>query len=64
VRALGQLGGEQAAAVLRELLTPRVSFFPEETKRFRSEVRRMLNRIAGKLPQVAPLEEAPPGGVP
>ena len=48
VRALGRLGGEQAAAALRELLTVRVSLFPGETKRFRGEVRRMLNRIAEK----------------
>ena len=48
VRALGRLGGEQAAAALRELLTVRISLFPGETKRFRAEVRRMLNRIAEK----------------
>ena len=42
VRALGQLGGDQASAALRELLTLRVSLFPGETRRFRSAVRRVL----------------------
>ena len=55
VRALGQLGGEEAAAALRELLSRRISLFPGETKRFRSQVRKMLKRIAVAQPQ----DEAP-----
>lgn len=51
VRTLGHLGGEQAAEALRELLGVRVSLFPGETRHFRSEVRRMLKRIAGRQPQ-------------
>lgn len=60
VRALGQLGGDQAAA-LRELLTLRISLFPGETKSFRNEVRRMLKRLDGKPPPGETLGEAPPG---
>jgi HEAT repeat protein len=61
VRALGQLGGEQAAAALRELLPLRVSLFPGETRRFRSEVRRMLARLDGKQPPGETPGEAPAG---
>ena len=60
VRALGQLGDLQAADALRELLTLRISLFPGETNRFRSEVRGVLKRIAAKLPQGG----ASPGGAP
>jgi HEAT repeat protein len=62
VRALGQLGGEQAAAALRELLTLRISLFPGETKSFRSEVRRMLARLDGKQPPGETQRDTPPGG--
>jgi hypothetical protein len=51
VRALGRMGGDEAVAALRELLPKRVSLFPGETRRFRSEVRRMLKRIAAAPPQ-------------
>jgi HEAT repeat protein len=62
VRALGQLGGDQAAAALRELLTLRISLFPGETKSFHSEVRRMLARLDGKQPPCETQRDAPPGG--
>ena len=48
VRALGQFGGAQAAAALGALLQLRISFFPGENKRFRSEVRKMLKRVAAR----------------
>lgn len=61
VRALGQLGDDQAAAALRELLTLRISLFPGETKSFRNEVRRVLKRLEGKPPPGEPQGNAPPG---
>ena len=64
VRVLGQVGGERAAAALRELLTLRISLFPRETKRFRSEVRRMIKRLDAKQPQAATPVDAPPVGAP
>jgi hypothetical protein len=48
VRALGQIGGERAAGALRDLLLLRISLFPGENKRFRSEIRKMLKRLAAK----------------
>ncbi len=60
VRALGQLGCDEATLALRELLAMRVSLFPGETRRFRSEVQRTLKRLAGKRPPGA----APPEGAP
>ena len=61
VRALGQLGGEQSAAALQGLLKIRVSLFPGETKRFRTEIRKMLKRIAARqTPGGTPRE--PPAG--
>jgi hypothetical protein len=53
VRALGQLGGEEAADALRSLLTLRVSLFPGETRRFRAEVRKLLKRRAAAEPATA-----------
>jgi HEAT repeat protein len=64
VRALGQMGGDEVAVALRELLALRISFFPGETNRFRSEIRRMLKRIASKQPQGEPQDGAPPGAAP
>jgi HEAT repeat protein len=64
VRALGQMGGDEAAVVLRELLSRRVSLFPRETKRFRSEVRRMLKRIAVAQPQGETPADSSPAGTP
>ena len=61
VRALGQVGGDQAAAALRELLALRISLFPGETRRFRGEVRRILKRIDGKQPPGETPADAPPG---
>jgi hypothetical protein len=60
VRALGQLGGEPAAAALRDLLLLRISLFPGENKRFRGEVRRMLKRIAARQAAGATPGEVPP----
>jgi HEAT repeat protein len=62
VRALGRVGGERAAAALRELLELRISLFPGENKRFRGEIRKMLKRLAAKQETVA-AEPAAPAGV-
>jgi len=62
VRALGQLGGDQAAAALRGLLPLRISLFPGETKSFRSEVRRMLKRLEGQPQPDKTQVAALPGG--
>jgi hypothetical protein len=66
VRALGRMGGDEAAAALREQLSRRISLFPGETRRFRSEVRRMLKRIAATQPQPqrATPGDSPPEGAP
>lgn len=61
VRSLGQMGGDQAATALRELLELRISLFPGETKSFRNEVRRMLKRLDGKQPPGETQGDAPPG---
>ena len=62
VRAIGQLGGDQAAAALRELLALRISLFPGETKSFRNEVRRVLKRLEEKPPPGGTRGDAAPGG--
>ncbi len=62
VHALEHFGGDQAADTLRDLLKLRVSLFPGETKRFRGEVRKMLDRIAEKQLPSEPRGNAPPGG--
>jgi len=64
VRAIAQVGGAQAADTLLGLLALRVSLFPGETKRFRSEVRRMLKRIADRQPPEDTPGSAAPGGAP
>ncbi|MHB8834448.1 MAG: HEAT repeat domain-containing protein [Candidatus Methylomirabilia bacterium] len=61
VRALAQLGGDQAAAALRELLGLRISLFPGETRSFRDEVRRLLKRVDAKPPPGETPGEAPSG---
>jgi HEAT repeat protein len=63
VRALGRMGRDEAATALRELLQKRISLFPGETRRFRSEVRRMLKRIAVTQPQGEPPGDPPPEDV-
>lgn len=64
VRTLGQLGGDQAAETLKMLLGTRVFLLPRETERIRSEVRRALQRIAGKQPEVGAHGDAPSKGAP
>jgi HEAT repeat protein len=60
VRAIGQLGGDEATAALQDLLTRRVSLFPGETRRFRSAVRKVLKRVHAQTPR----REAPGGPSP
>lgn len=64
VRALAQLGGDEAAAALRDLLGLRISLFPGETRSFRNEVRRLLKRLDAKQPPGETPGEAPPGAAP
>ncbi len=64
VRTLGQLGGDQATGILRKLLGKRVFLLPRETERIRSEVRKALQRIAGKRLEGGTPGNAPPRGAP
>ena len=64
VRALGQLGGDQAAAALQGLLAKRISLFPGETRRFRGEIRQVQKRVAAKLARGEAPGNHPAGGAP